>query len=122
MEGLIPLVYRAIKRTKTRRQYKCLSMTTTTTNYNIADFYSADSLTHQLPYLTTPQEKMVEGFGERGGSDGGHRRYKSVDELGGGGGFYFTPEKSSLPKKDHQVVEMRRFRSHRGIFSCISGG
>ncbi|KAK8685011.1 hypothetical protein V6N13_041022 [Hibiscus sabdariffa] len=38
MEGLIPLVYRTLKKAKTRRQYECLSAGAAQA-YNIADFY-----------------------------------------------------------------------------------
>ncbi|KAI3959788.1 hypothetical protein MKW98_029825 [Papaver atlanticum] len=118
MEGLIPLVYKALKRNKTGRQYKSLS----NPDYNIADFYSADSITHQLPYLTPqPEKSMVVVAGEAKREGGGlHRRYKSVDQFSGsrsvrGGGF-------SSNNGSNQVVEMRRYRSHRGILSCISCG
>ncbi|CAN6563857.1 hypothetical protein ACFX13_026454 [Malus domestica] len=73
MEGLIPMVYKAMKRNRTRRQYSCLSSSSSlaaatppvsgqTSNYNIADFYidhnsyvyvpqPAPSADHHLPTI-----------------------------------------------------------------------
>ncbi|KAI3838691.1 hypothetical protein MKX03_013381, partial [Papaver bracteatum] len=114
MEGLIPLVYKAIKRNKTGRQYKSLS----NPDYNIADFYSADSITHQLPYLTAQPERSTVVVAADTNREGGslHRRYKSVDQFSG------SRSVRDGGNGSNQVVEMRRYRSHRGFLSCISCG
>ncbi|XP_059633208.1 uncharacterized protein LOC132275985 [Cornus florida] len=102
MEGLIPIIFRTIKRTKTRRSYECLS-SGTAQSYNIADFY--DTGTHGHMYVAPPPEKMASFHAE--GNGGTHRRHKS---LGDG----LSPEHMVKSK------QMVRFRSHR-MFSCVTG-
>ncbi|RVW69061.1 hypothetical protein CK203_052175 [Vitis vinifera] len=72
MEGLIPVVYKAIKRSKTRRQYECLS-SGAAQSYNIPDFYVSSQ-----NYVNTesPSEKIAGFHAERND----HRRHKSVGD------------------------------------------
>lgn len=115
MDGLIPMVFKAIKKNKTRRQYECLS-SGAAQSYNAADFNS-NIIAHQNSmYVTRSGEKMEPGHG--------HRRHKSVGDFyagysaangggfGGGGGGGGSP-----PPRAKQLV---RFRSHR-MFSCVTG-
>lgn len=105
------MVFKAIKKNKTRRQYECLS-SGAAQSYNTADFNS--NIGHQNSmHATHSDEKMEKSHG--------HRRHKSVGDcyvgyssangggFGGGGG--------SPPPRANQLV---RFSSHR-MFSCVTG-
>lgn len=101
------MVYRSLKKSKTRRKYECLSSgTAASTTYDIADFYVKDDLHHHAHEysgrISTPASDVS---GLRGAH---HRRYNSVvvDDRHGGGG-----------DKPKQLV---RFRSHK-MLSCITG-
>ncbi|KAL5782062.1 hypothetical protein ACOSP7_007091 [Xanthoceras sorbifolium] len=98
MEGLIPMVFKAIKKNRTRRQYECLS-SDASRSYNIADFY-VNGQNHV--YMNTHSaEKVEERYSH-------HQRHKSVGDLYVGG---------SPPLVQKKLV---RFRSQR-MFSCITG-
>ncbi|KAG6664904.1 hypothetical protein CIPAW_02G125200 [Carya illinoinensis] len=77
MEGLIPMVYKAIKRNRVRRKYRCLS-SGDAQSYNIADFYIND----QSHVYTLPSTQKIGGglHIERNG----HRRHSSVGDYGVG--------------------------------------
>ncbi|XP_062109580.1 uncharacterized protein LOC133821101 [Humulus lupulus] len=119
MEGLIPLVYRAIKKNRTRRQYECLSSGTAAApqGYNIADFYVSDH--HNLHHQAQNDMMMKSG----------HRRHNSVGEYAfgsfstpGAERDYITtsttPTTITAPKRARLV----RFTSHRMFtFSCVTG-
>ncbi|XP_004503031.1 uncharacterized protein [Cicer arietinum] len=101
MEGLLPLVYKAIKKNRTRRQYECLSSGTASYNISMAEIYSQNQITSENNNI-------------------GHRRYKSVgagSHFANGFQFSQTTNGSVSPSSSKQLV---RFRSHR-IFSCITG-
>ncbi|WCJ21804.1 hypothetical protein M5689_003930 [Euphorbia peplus] len=66
MEGLIPLVYKAIKKSRTRGKYECLS-SGSAMPFNPADFYISD------PAHSITKSNAAEKF---------HRRsYSSVEDL-----------------------------------------
>ncbi|KAL0709819.1 hypothetical protein Bca4012_016797 [Brassica carinata] len=96
MDGLIPMVYRAVKKNLTRRRYKRLSSTNTTReSYDV--------------------EMNVDGHHRRRWSVGDISSLSSLETKRSGGG---DKEKGcSPPLEDHQLV---RFKSHR-LFSCITG-
>ncbi|OIT01950.1 PREDICTED: uncharacterized protein LOC109227747 [Nicotiana attenuata] len=97
MEGLIPLVYKSIKRNKTLRKYESLS-SAGANSYNIEDFYPNES------YLVAADGGGAENYR--------HRRTQSFHvKYDGGLNSVSTP-------KDKQLV---RFTSHR-MFSCVTGG
>ncbi|KAG8369351.1 hypothetical protein BUALT_Bualt14G0002300 [Buddleja alternifolia] len=104
MEGLIPMVYKSLKKSKTRRRYECLS-TGAAQTYNIADFYIKED-DHQY-FTKTPEPDKVSGL--RGSH---HRRCNSV-QVDRAGGFALEDD-AAKPK---QLV---RFRSHR-MFACVTG-
>ncbi|KAM7460826.1 hypothetical protein LguiA_028947 [Lonicera macranthoides] len=118
MEGIIPMVYKTIKRNTTRRQYKPLSSSTAAVSsggasakaresYDINNFYpNGYNHHHHLHYATPPR---------RDGEWNGHRRHKSFNFGNSGTGGQFSLEEDSVKPK--QLV---RFRSHR-MFSCITG-
>ncbi|KAE8022743.1 hypothetical protein FH972_008520 [Carpinus fangiana] len=110
MEGLIPMVYKAIKKTSFRRQYSHLSSEAAQT-YNIADFYATDQ-SHVYMLSSSTTEKIG---GLHIESNGTHRRHKSAG---------FSPAEDTRmeyarppPIPNKQLV---RFRSLR-VFSCVSG-
>lgn len=107
MEGLIPMVYRSLKKSKTRRRYECLS-TGAAQAYNIADFYiepDHDQFSRKQ-YGTPEPQKVPVSQGPH------HRRYNSmhVDHTHGFGSAEDAAD-------SRQLV---RFRSHR-LFSCVTG-
>ncbi|XP_019052647.1 PREDICTED: uncharacterized protein LOC109114432 [Nelumbo nucifera] len=106
MEGLIPLVYKTIKRSNTRRKYKCLS-SGAAQGYNHAADFQAD----RHIYLGPPPEKFA-GLNEE---YTGHLRSQTVKELSGG--FFSSQPTVKEPRLSKQLV---RFRSYR-MFSCING-
>ncbi|XP_068666563.1 uncharacterized protein [Aristolochia californica] len=109
MDGLIPLVYRAIKRSNTRRKYRCLS-------YDPAQrLHSLDAHVNSHLYLTSPPLTTEKFAGYEEGSYR-HRRYRSFQDL---------PRDYSPERRRREVPRLTKelggFRSHR-IFSCVSGG
>ncbi|KAK4725976.1 hypothetical protein R3W88_030893 [Solanum pinnatisectum] len=113
MEGLIPLVYKTIKRTKTRRKYECLSFGTANT---IENFYPKNTSKEYEMSSIDDQKVVVD-------SDGGnqtekkrhHRRTQSLHVEYTRG---VLPEEN-ISVKDKQLL---KFRSHRRMFSCVTGG
>ncbi|XP_019174276.1 PREDICTED: uncharacterized protein LOC109169843 [Ipomoea nil] len=123
MEGLIPLVYRTIKRTRTRRQYQCLSPATAAADgaFNIQDFYpngyygGGGNMIAENDYDYNGDRRK--GAAESVGADGRrHRRHMSLQVEYSGG---FSPERGAAAsnKSSKQLV---RFKSHR-MFSCVTG-
>ncbi|GMY33028.1 hypothetical protein FCV25MIE_28270 [Fagus crenata] len=111
MEGLIPMVYKAIKKTKIRRQYSYLS-SETAQSYNIADFYTNNqSQVYMLPNST----ERVGGFHTEGSS---HRRHKSVGDYAVG--FTSTGENKRMEFAPPAPKQLVRFRSLR-MLSCVTG-
>ncbi|KAG2722359.1 hypothetical protein I3760_02G124900 [Carya illinoinensis] len=110
MEGLIPMVYKAIKRNRVRRKYRCLS-SGDAQSYNIADFYIND----QSHVYTLPSTQKIGGglHIERNG----HRRHSSVGDYGVG----FSPPEGKRMESAPAPKGLVRFRSHR-LFSCVTGG
>ncbi|KAL6961692.1 hypothetical protein U1Q18_031520 [Sarracenia purpurea var. burkii] len=118
MEGLIPLVYRTLKKTKIRRQYKCLS-TGAAQSYNITDFYAAEGYGSYSQHATPLPENTGAIGGVHAESTNGlhhrsnghhHRRHKSISS----GAEFSTPESMV---KSKQIV---RFHSNR-FLSCVTG-
>ncbi|KAJ0092608.1 hypothetical protein Patl1_27053 [Pistacia atlantica] len=106
MEGLIPMVFKALKKNRVRSQYECLSSKTPAQSYNIADFYN--SVYHNEH--SSNYEKVEESSH--------HRRHKSVgDFYSNGGGIHGGDGNGGSPRVAKQLV---RFGSHR-MFSCVTG-
>ncbi|KAM6562961.1 hypothetical protein CsatB_022959 [Cannabis sativa] len=90
MEGLLPMVYKSMKKNKTRRQYEHLSSGSAQSNYN-------DNISSDLSSTDRYNSKL--------------RRHNSVAGLGRGA------TATSPPPSGARLV---RFRSHRTfIFSCV---
>ncbi|KAM7266248.1 hypothetical protein ACFE04_004145 [Oxalis oulophora] len=100
MDGLIPLVYKAITKRRTRQHYECLSSSGNSSRkaFNIEE----DLYPNGETYMTPPNS--------------GHRRHRSLVEFSDSRNdsrttYYCSPTK---PKK------LGRLRSHR-MFSCVTG-
>ncbi|KAL2248799.1 UNVERIFIED_CONTAM: hypothetical protein Sindi_2353600 [Sesamum indicum] len=105
MEGLIPMVYKSVKKNMTRRHYECLSSGAAAhTAYNIADHHR---------YFNTKLEHINNDSGLHGAH---HRRYNSVHVVGRTA-LEEEAEKAAPPARPKQLV---RFRSHK-MFSCVTG-
>jgi len=107
MEGLLPLVYKAIKENRTRRQYEVISLGGSY-NISMAEIY--------------PQTQQPVHHNQIPASDNyniGHRRHKFVgDNLGNG--FQFHDQTSTGSISPDSSKKLVRFSSHR-MFSCIKG-
>ncbi|KAI5557897.1 hypothetical protein BDE02_17G001900 [Populus trichocarpa] len=102
MEGLIPLVCKAFRKNKTRRQYECLSVGAAL-SYNISDFYTHETPKSELHFQpsmeNTNSQKKV------------HRRFWSVHEDFSGG--FSSPAVRSTTAASPQTKQLARFRSQR---------
>uniref|UniRef100_A0A2P2QTH2 Uncharacterized protein MANES_01G009800 n=1 Tax=Rhizophora mucronata TaxID=61149 RepID=A0A2P2QTH2_RHIMU len=123
MDGLIPLVYKSIKKNKIRRQYEFLSSGSAQTqsyNVSVSDFYS---ITHRHQHPTSGSELHV--IKPSAGSNDYHnnkivvdaiaeaklhRRHMSVEDLSAAMASGDYPPRKKLV----------RFHSQR-MFSCLSG-
>ncbi|KAK7350750.1 hypothetical protein VNO77_09673 [Canavalia gladiata] len=113
MEGLLPLVYKAIKKNRTRRQYECLSSGTSLSyNINMAEIYP-QTQGHVLPNQTPPTQKVPRHHADH---KIGHRRHKSVGDFATG---FHSPQVRTGPASPSSN-KLVRFRSQR-MFSCITG-
>lgn len=108
MEGLLPLVFRAIKKRKTRSQYQCLSSGAALNhNMNVPDHYY---------YMQEPSTSTQKGLHDHA-ENVGYTRYDSCKE--------FSTEFSSQQRAFAAAVspdskQLVRFRSLR-MFPCLAG-
>lgn len=116
MEGLIPMVYRAIKKHKVRSHYECLSSGAAQT-YNISDFHLTGSQTQARHlYLTPPPPHATTDATPRE-IRGGHRRSHSMaGDFSFGRRYELDDQDERRPRKQQLV----RFRSTR-VLSCLTG-
>ncbi|KAL5990736.1 hypothetical protein ACLOJK_011640 [Asimina triloba] len=103
MEGLIPLVYKAVRSSHTRRKYRCLS------HGPAQRLQTADNYVSSHSYVMPAPEKLS-GFHEEHVS---HRRAQSFDKHSTG---RYSPEKN----EGHKLSKVVRARSSR-MFACIVG-
>lgn len=118
MEGLIPLVYKNIKKSRTRRHYQYLS--------SAADFYMNDDH-HEIQQMVMPpppssrRHHHHDGFIINGAVAAG------AAELGKGDHDDYRRSNSIhvdyLGRRPLSQGKLVRFRSHNyRLFSCVSGG
>ncbi|GMI96192.1 hypothetical protein HRI_003288500 [Hibiscus trionum] len=105
MEGLIPLVYRTLKKTKTRRQYECLSAGAPAQAYDIADFYVRSPGLNQSHFYMESSDNSV---AEKSMGSCGHRRRMSTGDISDGMKITGGSQAPAGPK---------RF----GMLSCVTG-
>ncbi|QCE15006.1 uncharacterized protein LOC114196328 [Vigna unguiculata] len=110
MEGLLPLVYKAIKRNKTRSQYECLS-SGSALNYNINMAQMYPQTQDQILRNQTPPNHHHQDHHKYA-----HRRHNSVGDFGNG--FQSTQMRTGVVSSPSN--KLVRFRSQR-MFSCITG-
>ena len=138
MEGLLPMVYKAIKRNRTRQKYECLSSGAAQSHTSISEEYyvepgptymmnmnmnlNSNTNTNMLMRSTSsystqsmPQTQKTKD----------HRRHKSLGEYAFG---MSTPEILNTTRHDddddfgNKKAKLVRFRSHRfRMFSCVGG-
>ncbi|OIV98144.1 hypothetical protein TanjilG_12180 [Lupinus angustifolius] len=104
MEGLLPIVYKAIKKNRTRRHYECLSSGDNALTYNI-------SMAEMYPQT---QGHVFENQTPKTTHKVGHRRSQSVPDFTNGLAQMRNDADSPSSK---QVL---KFKSQR-ICSCITG-
>ncbi|MQL73888.1 hypothetical protein Taro_006243 [Colocasia esculenta] len=97
MEGLIPYVYRAIKRRRTRRYYRCLS--------------SGTAQLLPAPKFFSPPPEAARGY--RGENHGPHRRHRSMEDFS----EEMSPER--FPEQ-RRLGKGSSIQSNR-MFACIGG-
>lgn len=116
MEGFLPLVYKAIKKRKTRRQYQCLS----SGDMNVAEFYPPSTHHHGHGYINYMQEpststqKVVDDDDDT--ENIGYMRYNSVRE-------FSSPhhqQRTCVAHDSPDSKQLDRFGSQK-IFSCLAG-
>ncbi|XP_030443790.1 uncharacterized protein LOC130139418 [Syzygium oleosum] len=116
MDGLIPMMYRAIKRKRVRSRYECLSAGDAQA-FNAADFYMNGQVQAQPHlYLGPASDKAIHNRSH-------HRRYGSTGDYP----FGLTPGgdeddmnvlKGVAGPHSKQVV---RFRRSHSVLSCFTG-
>ncbi|KAE9602725.1 hypothetical protein Lalb_Chr12g0202631 [Lupinus albus] len=107
MEGLLPMVYKAIKKNKIRRKYECLSSSGASKSYNTNMTEMIYIQTQDRSYQNYSTQNVANDHAQKSIS---YRRYNSVRDFSNG--FSSSP---------HDSKQLMRFRSHR-MFSCINGG
>ncbi|ESW09823.1 hypothetical protein PHAVU_009G159100 [Phaseolus vulgaris] len=114
MEGLLPLVYKAIKKTKTRSQYECLSSGSALShNISMPEIYP-QTQDHTLRNQTPPHKVFHHHHAED--HKPAHRRHNSVGDFDNG--FQSTQMRTGVVSTSSN--KLVRFRSQR-MFSCITG-
>ncbi|WOH07858.1 hypothetical protein DCAR_0727292 [Daucus carota subsp. sativus] len=111
MEGLIPKIFKSLKKSKTLRPQQNPQKSPI---HNIQDFYpDGYNLKYDIPALQQQQQQMVDGLSAE--STFRPRRQKSFSNAHYVDGRYSSEEARDSSK---QIV---RFTSHRRMFSCITG-
>ncbi|XP_030527805.1 uncharacterized protein LOC115739077 [Rhodamnia argentea] len=121
MEGLIPMMYRAIKRNRVRSRYECLSAGASQT-YNVADFYMNGQAQAQAQAQVQPHLYLGPASDKAICDQSRHRRYRSTGDYSfgltpGGDGDDMNAWKGVAPHSK-QVV---RFRRSHSVLSCFTG-
>ncbi|KAK7318361.1 hypothetical protein RJT34_03060 [Clitoria ternatea] len=112
MEGLLPLVYRAIRKHKTRKQYQYLS-SGAAMNYNIdmREFYpQTQEYGHYLE-----EQKVVD---DRHSENVGYMRHNSARDFSNG---FYSPQQRTHLAACQTSKKIVKSRSHN-MFSCFNGG
>ncbi|KAJ4798798.1 hypothetical protein LUZ62_050044 [Rhynchospora pubera] len=107
MEGLIPFLYNAIKRKRTRMCYRSLS-TGAARGFDMSDFHHGEKLSIRSPPRTF-------GSYEEDENQQRHQRHSSMEDFSRE--RYYSPDRYSMPT---HLVKTSRSRSLR-IFSCAGG-
>ncbi|MED6192003.1 hypothetical protein PIB30_006150 [Stylosanthes scabra] len=116
MEGLLPMMYRAIKKHTARRQYQCLSPSARA----LLDYdFNINMPHHQETSIQNGNAVVVvddhHHHGSRAENYGHHRRYNSTGE------FYGRSYSTTRGPASADSKQLVRFSSHRKLFSCVTG-
>ncbi|XP_028770478.1 uncharacterized protein LOC114727871 [Neltuma alba] len=114
MEGLLPLVYRAVKKSRTRREYERLRSVSTPL-INMAEIHSRSSESHLYQFQTPDSTQTVSELYADSRKNHHHRRHKSIGDFTSGGLSSSQRHTTSAAPKP-----LVRFSSHRRMFSCIT--
>ncbi|KAK9664947.1 hypothetical protein RND81_14G079200 [Saponaria officinalis] len=107
MEGLIPMVYKAIKRNNIRRQYRCLST-------GVSQSYD------KLLYDHVDETRHVDNHDVEEGKKKGHRRFGSMGDYEMKSGYNLNYDGYEGNNNSNPPRQLKRYTSHR-MFSCITG-
>ncbi|XP_052173293.1 uncharacterized protein LOC127788737 [Diospyros lotus] len=107
MEGLIPMVFKAFKKNRTRSQYKCLSTSNSTPPPQSYDFSHVYPQGYTYHYATPPPHPAS------GRVNGRHRR--TMSSMGDYSTGSSAPEPEEHRLKSRQLL---RLGSH-GFLSCV---
>ncbi|OIW18232.1 hypothetical protein TanjilG_06316 [Lupinus angustifolius] len=113
MEGLLPMVYKAIKKNNTRRKYECLSSgASKSCNTNMTEMIYIQ--TQGRGYQNHSTQNVANDHAEKIS----YRRYNSTGDFSNG--FSSLAQQRNFGAASSDSKQLMRFRSHR-MFSCISG-
>ncbi|KAF7840205.1 uncharacterized protein G2W53_008687 [Senna tora] len=124
MDGLLPMVYKAMKKNRTRREYQRLPSGAASHNIpliNMSEIYPQSTESHvyqyEAPYNYSTQ-RVIEFYEDNNQSRHPHRRPKSVGDFGFG--FSSSSLRRQSTTRAAPKQQLVRFRSQR-MFSCITG-
>ncbi|RAL48202.1 hypothetical protein DM860_005626 [Cuscuta australis] len=119
MEGLIPYIYRSIKRGITRRRYECLSSgaaAAADTINNIQQRFLPNNQTINTHYYSNYYSDGEDIVGDDHPA-AGHRRQQMSHRVEYPGGF--SPERAAAAASC-KSKQIGRFKCHK-MFSCVTG-
>ncbi|CAH9075560.1 unnamed protein product [Cuscuta epithymum] len=109
MEGLIPFVYRSIKRSITRRRYECLSSGTAAAGtFNVSPHFYPST-------FNVGDDHFIVAATDGRRRHGGRRQMSHQVDYSGG----FSPERSAGVASS-KSKQLGKFKSHR-MFCCVTG-
>ncbi|KAI9114321.1 hypothetical protein K1719_014549 [Acacia pycnantha] len=120
MEGLLPLVYRAVKKSRTRREYQRLRSVSSPL-INMAETYSRSSQSNLYQFGMPDSTQTVTELYADGSNDDHHRRRRHHQRHNSFGDFISGRYSSSQRHTNSAAPKPPvRFGSHRRMFSCIT--
>ncbi|KAI9079638.1 hypothetical protein K1719_038259 [Acacia pycnantha] len=121
MEGLLPLVFRAIKRNKTRRQYHSLSTGSSLSYINMAEICpQTESQSHVFNETASTQKVSHHHNHLYAGDEHDHRHHRRQTSVGDIDHRFSSAHEDRTDSGSPAPKQLVRFGSHR-MFSCING-
>ncbi|KAK4264602.1 hypothetical protein QN277_025755 [Acacia crassicarpa] len=121
MEGLLPLIYRAVMKSRTRREYQRLRSVSSPL-INRAETYPRSRSQSNLYQFETPDstQTVTELYADGGNND--HRRRRRHHQRHNSVGDFISGRYSSSQRHTNSASSKPpvRFSSHRRMFSCIT--
>ncbi|KAF3329392.1 hypothetical protein FCM35_KLT04723 [Carex littledalei] len=112
MEGLIPFIFKAIKRKRTRMCYRSLS-TGAMRGFDMSDFHNGKKLS-----LRSPPRKFGSFKGDN--DQRCHRRHNSMEDYSASRECNYSPDRYESYDMPRHLTKRSGFGSLR-IFSCAGG-